>query len=84
SHDAFLEVSARYNTARKSAGLPVYRRLADADDVIWFMCEFADHAEMERAERMLESDAALVEVIAAMYEHLVPDSVTAMTLRDLD
>jgi hypothetical protein len=88
SHNAFLDVSARYNSARKTAGLPVYRRLTEVnagdDDVVVFMCEFADAVEIERVEQLLESDAALAEVIAAMYEHLVPDSVTATTLRDID
>src|SRR6476646_390442 len=87
SHDEFLETSARYNSARGAAGLPVYRRLMDTDagddDVVVFICEFADDAEMQRAERMLETDAALLDAIAAMYEHLVPDSVTATRLRDL-
>ena len=88
SHDAFLEASARYNKAREAAGLPAYRRLVDTDggddDVVVFICEFASAAEMERAEQMLESETSLKDAIAAMYEHIVSDSVTAMTLRDID
>ena len=88
SHDAFLETSARYNTARQAAGLPAYRRLVDTDagedDCLVFMCEFASAAEMERTDHLLETDPALKDAIAAMYEHLVPNSVTATTLRDVD
>src|SRR3954470_24275973 len=88
SHDAFLEASARYNRAREAAGLPVYRRLVETDagddDAVVFICEFASVAEMERAEQMLESEAALKDAVAVMYEYLVRDSVTATTLRDVD
>src|SRR3954452_14881899 len=88
SHDAFIDASARYNSARDAAGLPVYRRLVETDagddDVVVFMCEFASVAEMERAEQMLESEAALKDTIAAMYEHLVRDSVSATALREVD
>src|SRR3954462_8093677 len=88
SHDAFLDASARYKVARSAAGLPTYRRLVDTDtgddDVVVFMCEFASVAEMERAEHMLESEASLKDAIAVMYEHIVGDSVTAMTLREID
>ena len=88
SHEAFLETSAHYNDVRQAAGLPAYRRLADTDagedDCLVFMCEFASVAEMERADQLLETDPALKDAISAMYEHLVPNSVTATTLRDVD
>jgi len=89
SRDAFLEMSGRYNDARALAGWPRYRRCMDtaADDdsfVVVFMCEFDDVLHMERAEEALETEPALKDAIAAMYEHLVPGSVTATTLRDLD
>ena len=88
SHDAFIDASARYNRARDAAGLPVYRRLVETDsgddDVVVFICEFTSVAEIERAEQMLQSQAELKDAVAVMYEHLVRDSVTAMTLRDVD
>jgi len=88
SRDAFLETSARYNDARESAGLPRYRRCTDTtaggEGPIVFICEFADAADIDRAEHLLESNSALKSAVAAMYEHLVPGSVTATTLRDLD
>ena len=89
SRDAFLETSGHYNDARERAGWPRYRRCMDTtagDDgfVVVFMCEFASSAEMERAEEALETEPALKDAIAAMYEYLVPGSVTATTLRDLD
>ena len=88
SHDAFIDASARYNSARDAAGLPVYRRLVETDagddDVVVFICEFTSVADIERAEQMLQSQAELKDAVAVMYEHLVRDSVTAMTLRDVD
>src|SRR3954471_1600317 len=88
SHDAFIDASARYNSAREAAGLPVYRRLVETDagddDVVVFMTEFASVAEIERAEQMLESEGTLKDAVAVMYQHLVRDSVTATTLRDID
>ena len=86
--DAFLETSARYNDARESAGLPRYRRCvdttADGEGPIVFICEFAEAAEIDRAEQLLDSNPALKSAVAAMYEHLAPGSVTATTLRDVD
>jgi len=88
SRDAFLETSGRYNDARESAGLPRYRRCVDTTESgegpVVFMCEFSDVASMDRAEQMLDADSALKAAIAAMYDHLVPGSVTATTLRDID
>src|SRR4051794_27968566 len=89
SRDAFLETSGRYNDARELAGWPRSRRRIDTTAgaggfAVVFLCEFADAAEMQRVEEALETEPALKDAIAAMYEHLVPGSVTATTLRDLD
>ena len=58
SRDAFLETSAVYNSARAASGLPKYRRLVETGDggdgAIVFICEFADVAEMERADVAVE------------------------------
>ena len=88
SRDAFIAAANVYNDTREAAGLPAYRKLVDTtggvEGQIVFICEFADGDEMARASQLLDSDAALKDAIAAMYEHLVPGSVTATTLRDLD
>jgi len=88
SDDAFNAAAKRYNSARESAGLPAYRRMVDTtsggDGQLVFMCEFADPAEIERADALLETEPTLKQAIAEMYEHLVPGSVTATTLRDVD
>lgn len=88
AYDAFVATSTIYNSARQSAGLPVYRRLVETavgdDALVVFICEFSDRAEMERADEALETNAELQAAVAAMYEHLVPDSVTASTMRDVE
>jgi len=86
--EAFNDAAARYNGARESAGLPTYRRMIDtspgADGELVFMCEFSDTAEMDRVDELLETDPVLKQAIAELYEHLVPGSVSTVTLRDVE
>lgn len=83
--DEFLAAARDYNAARTAAGVPAYRilaRTADGGDEYVFVAEFADDAEIDRVEQLIDA-GDFAEPLAAMYRHLVAGSVTAFRLRDV-
>jgi|SRR5437764_4756168 len=81
----FLAAAKDYNAARVAAGVPAYRHLVRTDNgeqEYVFVVEFADEAEIDRVEQMIDA-GDFAEPLAAMYRHLVADSVSAVRLREV-
>jgi quinol monooxygenase YgiN len=81
----FLAAARDYNAAREAAGVPAYRQLVRAHDggeEYVFVAEFADEAEIDRVEQMIDA-GDFAEPLEAMYRHLVAGSVSVLRLREV-
>ena len=81
----FLAAAGDYNAARAAAGVPAYRilqRTGNGGEEYVFVAEFADEADIDRVERMID-EGKFAAPLEAMYRHLVAGTVTSLRLQDV-